>query len=435
MGAAFPDTVTITGGVPLHGSVRPPGDKSLSHRCLLLAAMAEGRSTLRGLGSGDDVARTRAVIEHLGAVVALDPGRGTVTVDGPGLEHLRPVATDLDCGNSGTTMRLVAGLAAGLDGTTVLTGDGSLRSRPMDRVVEPLRALGADIEAADDGLHAPLRIRGGRLTGRRVECGVASAQVTSALVLAGLQAEGTTEIVEPAPSRDHTERMLRALDVPVERRGDILRVRRGAPRPFSFDVPGDPSSAAFLVVAATLVPGSAIVVEDVDVNPLRIGFVEVLRRMGADIDITERGERLGEPVADIVVRAAPLSGTDIDSDEIPGVIDELPVLAVAAAFAVGTTRIRGAGELRAKESDRIATVSTELARLGAAVEQLPDGLIVGPGELHPGDFVAHGDHRVALAAATGSLGLPGTSTVSGWGATAVSYPGFLDDVARLQVAA
>lgn len=430
-----PATVTISGGTPLRGSVQVPGDKSLSHRALLFAAMAEGRSTLTGLGSGDDVPRTRAVVEGLGAVVQDDANGGTVVIDGPGLPNLRPGVAEFDCGNSGTTMRLVAGLAAGLTGTTVLTGDVSLRARPMDRVVEPLRALGADIEGADGGLHAPLRIRGGPLTGRRVECAVASAQVTSALVLAGLQAEGATEIVEPAPSRDHTERMLGALDAPVVRRGDTLIVRRGLPRPFTFEIPGDPSSAAFLAVATTLIPGSAVVVEGIAANPLRLGFVEVLRRMGAHIEVRPRGERLGEPVADLEVEAAPLSGTAITDEEIPGLIDELPVLAVAAAFAEGTTHVSGAEELRAKESDRIATVSAELSTLGAAVEQRPDGLVVGSGDLHPGAFDAHGDHRVALAVAVGALALGEESTVSGWEAAAVSYPGFLDDIAALRSAA
>lgn len=435
MKSPWPDTVHIAGGVPLRGSVRVPGDKSLSHRALLFAAMAEGRSTITGLGTGDDIGRTRTAIEALGADVRDRTGDDTVTVDGPGIASLRQPAHDLDCGNSGTTMRLVAGLVAGCDFVTVLTGDESLRSRPMGRVVQPLRALGADIEAADDDRHAPLLVRGGGLIGRRVDLDVASAQVTSALVLAGLQADGRTEIVEPAPSRDHTERMLAALGAPVRRDGEALAVERGAPLPFQFDVPGDPSSAAFLVVAATLLPGSEITVEGVAANPLRLGFIDVLRRMGARINVAVHDERLGEPVADLEVTSAPLTGTDIGGGEIPGVIDELPVLAVAAAFADGTMQISGAAELRAKESDRIATVAAEISALGAAVEERPDGLLVGDGRPGPGSFDSHGDHRLALATAVAALAVPDVSTVWGWDAAAVSYPGFLDDVAQLRSAA
>lgn len=423
------DELVIRGGVPLRGRLRPPGDKSISHRALLFAAMAEGPSRLANLGSGDDVARTARAIGALGARVRRD-GR-EVAVVGSGTPRLREPEEVVDCGNSGTTMRLLAGLVAGRPFLTVLTGDPSLRSRPMDRVVRPLRALGASVDARRDGGLAPLVVRGGDLTGRRIVLEVASAQVKSAVILAGLQAEGTTEVEEPAPSRDHTERMLAALDVPIVCDGSMVRVEAGMPRAFDLDVPGDPSSAAFFAVAAALVPGSELVLEQVASNPTRLGFVDVLRRMGAELELRPRGERLGEPVADLEVRGGRLRGTTIAGAEIPGIIDELPVLAVAAAFAEGRSEIRDAGELRVKESDRIGTVAEEVGELGVAVEQRTDGLTVLGGRPRAGTFKSHGDHRVAMAAAVAAAACDGESRVRGWGAVGSSYPGFADALAEL----
>ena len=288
----------------------------------------------------------------------------------------------------------------------------------MRRVVEPLRAMGATIDARDDGRFAPLVIRGGPLRGMRHELAVASAQVKSALVLAGLRADGVTEVVSPATSRDHTERMLVALGAPIEVDGLTVRVRRGDPEPFDLDVPGDPSSSAFFVVAATVTPGSDIVLEQVSLNPTRLGFVDVLCRMGAQIEVC------GEPVGELAVRSADLTGTTIGGEEIPNVQDEIPALAVAAAFADGVTDIRDAAELAVKESNRIGTLQQELTQLGIAVEARSDGLLIRGGRPRASLLKSHGDHRIAMAAAVAANAVDGETTVRGWRAVASSYPEF-----------
>jgi 3-phosphoshikimate 1-carboxyvinyltransferase len=328
-------------------------------------------------------------------------------------------------------MRVLAGVLAGRPFLSVLSGDESLRSRPMARVVEPLRAMGATIDGRIDATRAPLVIRGAPLHGIRRSLAVASAQVKSCLLLAGLQADGTTEVVSPAPSRDHTERMLRALGVPVSVDGLTVRIQRGAPRPFDLDVPGDPSSAAFFAVAAAITPGSEIVVESVSCNPTRVGFVTVLKRMGADITLRPTHEVCGEPVGELHVRASELSGTTISGAEIPNVQDEIPVLAIAAAFAHGVTDIRDAAELAVKESDRIGTLHEELGRLGVGVEPRPDGLVVRGGHPAAGAFASHGDHRIAMAMAVAANAVAGDSRVQGWPAVSSSYPEFARDLVRL----
>jgi 3-phosphoshikimate 1-carboxyvinyltransferase len=426
--------VTIAGPRPLRGAVRVPGDKGISHRALLVAALALGRSLIRGLADGDDVRRTRLALEQLCLRVKIsesaDAAGGAVIVQGTGIEGLREPDAVIDCGNSGTTMRMLAGLLAGRPFLSLLTGDASLLSRPMGRVVRPLRALGASVDGRSGGELAPLVIRGGDLTGRRCELDVATAQVKTALVLAGLQADGTTEVGEPAPSRDHTERMLGALGAPVTRVDDrTTRVERGAPDPFELDVPGDPSSAALFAVGASITPASAIVIEDLCLNPRRLGFVDVLRRMGARIEAEQTEERLGEPVGRLVVEAAPLTATTIDPDE--GMIDEIPVLAVAAAFAEGVTEIHGIAELRVKESDRVNTIQQELTQMGVDVDAQRDALTIRGGAPHPALFKSHGDHRIALAAAVAANAMPGESTVRGWHSVAVSYPRFAEDLAAL----
>jgi 3-phosphoshikimate 1-carboxyvinyltransferase len=421
--------VTIAGPRPLRGTVRVPGDKGISHRALLAAALASGRSTIRGLADGDDVQRTHRALELLGVRIK-GPDPSTVTVTGTGAGGLREPDAVIDCANSGTTMRTLAGLLSGRPFLSVLSGDASLRARPMGRVVRPLRALGAHIEGRADGELAPLVIRGGGLTGARIELDVVSAQVKTAVVLAALQAEGATEVVEAAPSRDHTERMLRALDAPVtvvdER---TVRVEAGAPKAFELDVPGDPSSAALFAVAACITPGSSIVIDGVCLNPRRLGYVDVLRRMGARVESEPTGERLGEPVGRLVVQASPLVATTIEPDE--GMIDEIPVLAVAAAFADGVTEVRGIAELRVKESDRINTIQQELAQMGVGVETNADSLTIRGGEPRPAMFKSHGDHRIALAAAVAANAMSGESTVRGWQSVAVSYPRFADDLGAL----
>jgi 3-phosphoshikimate 1-carboxyvinyltransferase len=301
----------------------------------------------------------------------------------------------------------------------------------MARVAAPLRAMGAHVDGRDDGARAPLVVRGAALRGMRHDLEVASAQVKSALVLAGLQAHGVTEIVSPAPTRDHTERMLAARGARVEQDGTIVRVQQGEPAPADFDVPGDPSSAAFFVVAASITPGSEIVVDDVSINPTRLGFVDVLLRMGADIEVVDQGERGGEPVGDLVVRSASLQATSIGGAEIPNVQDEVPALAVAAAFADGVTEIRDAAELTVKESNRIGTLHQELTQLGIAVEPRTDGLVIRGGTPRAAALKSHGDHRIAMAAAIAANAIDGPSSVRGWRAVASSYPEFAEDLAAL----
>jgi 3-phosphoshikimate 1-carboxyvinyltransferase len=427
---AVPEEVTVAGGVPLRGRLRVPGCKGISHRALLLAAMAEGPSRIVGLADGADVVSTVAVLGRLGVDVSFPDAR-SVAVAGRGVDGLREPETVLDCGNSGTTMRMVAGLLAGRPGLAVLAGDASLSARPMGRVTRPLAAMGARVDGRAGATLAPLTVRGGALAGTRHELEVASGQVKTALLLAGLQATGVTEVVEPAPSRDHTERMLLALHAPLERVDAVTtRVRAGAPEAFTLDVPGDPSSAAFFVVAATIVPGSEIVIEQVSINPERIAYVDRLRAMGAAIEVRPTGERVGEPVGDLVVEARELTGTEIRGTE--AIIDELPVLAVAAAFARGDTTITGAGELAVKESNRITTLQRELTRLGVEVDARPDGMVVRGGAPHGAVLESHGDHRIAMAAAVAGAAADGATTIRRWRSVCISYPDFAADLARLQ---
>ena len=428
MSATMPEVLEVRGGRPLRGRVRVPGDKSISHRALIFAALAEGTSTMRNLASGADVRATARVLGRLG--VRIDAGEA-VTVTSTGVGGWREADDVLDCENSGTSLRVLTGVLAGRPFLSILSGDDSLRSRPMGRVVEPLRVMGATIDAREDATRAPLVVRGGPLHGTRHVLPVASAQVKSCLLLAGLQAEGVTEVVSPAQTRDHTERMLGALGAPVAVDGLTVRIERGTPRAFELDVPGDPSSAAFFAVAAAISPGSDLVVESVSCNPTRVGFVTVMKRMGADITLRPTHEVCGEPVGELHVRASELSGTTIAGDEIPNVIDEIPALAVAAAFADGITEIRDAAELVVKESDRIATLHEELGRLGVGVEARSDGLVVRGGRTVAGTFASHGDHRVAMAMAVAANAIAGDSSISGWPAVSSSYPEFADDLVRL----
>jgi 3-phosphoshikimate 1-carboxyvinyltransferase len=399
-----------------------PGDKSISHRALLLAARAEGTSVIRGLADGDDVARTLAAVEALGAGVEGDRVTG-------GVSRLHEPEAVLDVGNSGTGIRLLAGFCAGFDWLTVLAGDPSVARRPMDRVAEPLRAMGAIVDGREGGHYPPLVVRGGGLRGIAYTPPVASAQVKSAVLLAGLGAEGETAVHEPVPTRAHTEDLLAAAgaDVEVVSGGDggrTVRLRPSALAPLVLDVPGDPSHAAFWVVAACITPGSDVVVDDVYLGPGRAGFLDVLGRMGADV------ERVGE--ASVRARYGPLRGTEVGGAEVPSLIDEIPVLAVAGAVADGPTLIGGAAELRVKESDRIANVSDGLRAFGVEVETRADGFVVGGGARLRGARVdAHGDHRVAMAMAVAALAAEGYSSVEGWDSVATSYPGFEADLASL----
>lgn len=412
-------------GQPLHGSVRVPGDKSVSHRALMLAAIAEGDSHIRGFLEGEDTRATAAVLSQLG--VRIDtPSPGERVVHGVGLHGLRGTAQPLDCGNAGTGMRLLAGLLAGQAFDSTLTGDASLSRRPMRRVTDPLASMGARIDT-HDGL-PPLHVHGGQpLQGIRYELPVASAQVKSALLLAGLYAAGETEIVEPHPTRDYTERMLAAFGWPIAFTPGYAKLQGGhALRATDVDVPADFSSAAFFLVAASIVPGSELRLPAVGLNPRRTGLLQALRLMGADITVEHEREAGGEPVGDLLVRHAPLHGVELPEALVPDMIDEFPVLFIAAAVASGRTAIRGAAELRVKESDRIATMASGLRTLGATIEETPDGAIIQGGRLGGGTVESHLDHRIAMSFAVAGLVAAGPVRINDCSHVATSFPGFLE---------
>jgi 3-phosphoshikimate 1-carboxyvinyltransferase len=422
------DTVTIVPGRPLVGRVRVPGDKSVSHRALLLAARAEGTSVLRGLSGGDDVVRTRRAVEAMGAVVAVADGAARVT---GGADRLHEPEAPLDLGNSGTAMRLLAGWVAPFPWFTVLYGDEYLARRPMDRVAAPLRLMGASVDGRGDGRLPPLAVRGGGLTGIDYTLPVPSAQVKGAVLLAGTGAAGPTTVREAVALRAHTEELLAAAGARVDVSGDgaVVTVHPGPLRPFELDVPGDPSQAAFWLVAACIVPGSDVTVEHVYVGRARAGFIDVLRRMGAEVDVAMDGPS----TADVRARAGELRGTEVGGEEVAGLIDEIPVLAVAAAFAEGPTTFADAAELAVKETDRIAATTSLISALGGRSEPRPDGLVVTGGQpLHGADVDSGGDHRIAMAAAVAALGATGPTTVGGWGAVGTSYPGFARDLDGLR---
>ncbi len=423
---------SVTGGSPLNGTVVVPGDKSISHRALLLAALAEGESTITGLSTGDDVHRTRAAVAALGARVTEEGG--TVTVVG-GRSLLRAPDAPIDLGNSGTAMRLLAGVVATLLGTTVLTGDESLRGRPMDRVAVPLRLMGATVAGQGDRCLPPVSITGGELHGIEYTPPMASAQVKSAILLAALAASGETVVREPVATRAHTEEMLDAagaeIDVEWEGAAKVIRVRKSTPGCGAYTVPGDPSQAAFWTVGATIIPGSLVTVAGITLSPERLGFTGVLRRMGGSVEVEEGEGGTGS----LTSYTCALHGTEVDASEIPS-LDEVPILAVAAATALGTTRFRDVGELRVKESDRLAgTVELVQAFGGRAYAEGDDLVVEGTGgALHPARIDARSDHRMAMAAAIAGAVCPagaGATIIDGWDAVETSYPGFAEELDRL----
>lgn len=420
----------------LAGRVVVPGDKSLSHRALILGALAGGPVDVAGLAASGDVRSTAAALRTLGAEVHLeqaDDGGLHGRVTGP----LREADDVIDCGNSGTSLRLLAGVVAGIDGLAVLTGDASLRRRPVGRVADPLRAMGAVVDGRDGGGRPPVAIRGGRLHGIEWRQPVASAQVKSCVLLAGLGADGPVSVTSPFPSRDHTERLLGHLGVHVERvvaddGTERVRLEPGGsltPRPI--EVPGDPSSAAFWLVAAAAGAGT-IETTGICLNETRTGVLRVLERLGAEVSTGEVAERCHEPVGDVRVAPAPLGGTTVSGREVVDAIDELPVLALAGAASARGLTVADAGELRVKESDRITVLATALRAVGLRIEERPDGYVV-PGGQRPrgGQVDAAGDHRIAMTAAI--AGVLGTAPVeiSGFEAVATSYPSFLEDLRRL----
>jgi 3-phosphoshikimate 1-carboxyvinyltransferase len=412
----------------LKGALVLPGDKSISHRAVLIAAIAEGDTVITGFLAGQDTLNTARAVQMLGISVE---GLGTdrLVVHGKGLDGLSEPDGILDLGNSGTGMRLLAGLLAGQDFFSVVTGDQYLRKRPMARIVEPLRQMGAMIDGRSGGKLAPLAIRGGGRGVRPIDYAspVASAQVKSAILLAGLYAEGVTSVNEPSKSRDHTERMFRFFGVEVSEEESRVRLR-GRQKLVAkglLDIPSDISSAAFFMVAASIVRGSDLTIRNVGVNPTRTGIIDVLAEMGADIALENRREQAGEPVADIRVRQKKLHGVEISGDMIPRAIDEIPVIAVAASYARGKTVIRNASELRVKESDRISTMAVELRKMGADVTELPDGLeISGRESLSGAVCESHGDHRIAMSVAVAGLAADGDTVVRDAGWIDTSFPGF-----------
>jgi len=420
------DVLELVPGSPLVGRLRVPGDKSISHRALLLGAKASGTSIVRGISRGDDVTRTAEAMRAVGALMEND-GNEVRIAGGPSVLH--EAGGPIDVGNSGTGIRLLAGWLAGYPWFSVLWGDDSIAGRPMDRVAEPLRRMGATVLGRKGGAYPPLAIRGGGLRGIDLSLEVASAQVKSAVLLAGLDASGPTSVTEPAPTRSHTEEMLLACGADLTVDGLTVQLRPSTLRPFVLEVPGDPSQAAFWAVAACIVPGSDLTIEGVYVGRARAGFLDVLRRMGADLTVVARDAT----TADLRVRHSALTATVVGGDEVASLIDEIPVLAVAAAHAEGVTEFRDAAELHHKETDRIATVASELTALGARVEARADGLVVtGSSTLRGATVRSHGDHRIAMAMAVAALGADQPTRVEGWGAVATSYPGFADDLARLR---
>lgn len=424
-GPAWARRWRLRGPAVVGGTVRVPGDKSISHRALLLGALAHGTTRIRGLLQGEDCRATLAALRALGTEVDASAD-GTIAVRGRGPEALNEPERVLDAGNSGTTMRLLAGLLAGRPFCSVLTGDDSLRRRPMGRIVDPLRAMGATVLGRADGRFPPLAVQGGRLRGIAWNSPVASAQVKSAILLAGLQSEGETSVTEPMRSRDHTERLLGAFGVALQHTATTVTVA-GGQRLEACDVtiPGDLSSAAFLLVAAAACEGSEMRVPCVGVNPTRTGLLEVLERMGAEVRQEGFQFVAGEPVADLVVRGGRLHGVRVGPELIPRLIDEVPALAVAAALAEGDTSIEGAAELRVKEVDRLAAVAEELSRMGAVISSTRDSLqIHGGAQLRGAAVQSRGDHRMAMSLAVAGLFAAGETVVEDVGCADTSFPGF-----------
>ena len=416
-------------GGAITGEVRVPGDKSISHRSIMLGALAQGTTRVSGFLEGEDALATVAAFRAMGVEIE-GPQDGKITIAGVGLHGLQAPAAPLDLGNSGTSIRLLSGLLAGQSFDTVLTGDASLCGRPMGRVMEPLALMGAAI-TGEEGGRPPLRIAGGRgLRGIHYDLPMASAQVKSCVLLAGLYSQGRTSVTEPAPTRDHTERMLRGFGYQVSSDNGVISVAGGGTlQATDIDVPADISSAAFFLVAASIAPGSDLLLTHVGINPTRIGVLNILKLMGADITLKHQREVGGEPVADIHVRYAPLKGIDIPEDQVPLAIDEFPALFIAAACAQGRTVLRGAQELRVKESDRIAAMAEGLTTMGIGNEVLDDGIIIEGGTLGGGVINTYHDHRIAMSFAIAALRAESEISILDCDHVATSFPGF-DALAR-----
>lgn len=415
----------VQAGGSLNGTIRVPGDKSISHRSVMLGALAEGVTEVSGLLQGEDVLATLAAFRAMG-VKAEGPDSGRLLIHGVGMRGLLAPERALDMGNSGTAMRLMAGILSGQNFDSELVGDASLSKRPMNRVANPLRDMGAHIDTAEGG-RPPLRVRGGQpLHGIDYAMPVASAQVKSSVLLAGLYASGTTRVTEPAPTRDHTERMLRGFGYDVKTEGAQVTLQGGGRlRGTRIDVPADISSAAFFLVGASIAPGSRLMLEHVGMNPTRIGVINILKAMGARIAVSNERIVGGEPVADLTVESAELHGIDIPQDQVPLAIDEFPALFVAAACARGTTRLTGAHELRVKESDRIAVMARGLKTLGIEHEETEDGIVIEGGQLGSGEVDSEGDHRIAMSFAIAGLRASGPIRILDCLNVNTSFPNFV----------
>ena len=428
----------LRAGGSLSGRVTVPGDKSISHRSLLFGAIAEGITTIEGLLPAEDPISTAACLRAMGVTISPIEAGGIVRVEGVGLDGLQEPNQVLNCGNSGTTMRLMLGLLAGRDGRHfVLDGDASLRNRPMRRVGQPLESMGADVRGRDGGNKAPLAVQGRRLKGTVIGTPVASAQVKSALLLAALTAESPTTVIEPAQSRDHSERMLKAFGADLTVGGEMSRhisVRPGAVlHGQDVVVPGDISSAAFWLVAGALVPNADLTIENVGLNPTRTGILEVLEQMGARIEVLNPRDVAGEPVGDLRVTHGPLRPFQFGEEIMPRLVDEVPILSVAACFCDGESRISGASELRVKETDRLAVMARQLKAMGADIDEHEDGITIRGGrQLRGAGLDSETDHRVAMSLAVAALLATGDSTLERSEAAAVSYPTFWDELERLR---
>lgn len=420
------ESIIVNKNKRLRGAICPPGDKSISHRAIIFGSLARGKSKVTNFCPGDDTLNTLKAFQSLG--ITIEGSRTEYTIWGKGLKGLQEPSDIIDAGNSGTTTRLLTGLLGGQNFFSVITGDASLRKRPMKRVTEPLRSMGAKIDGREGGDCVPLAIRGGNLRSITYHTPVASAQIKSAILLGGLYADGVTEVIEPVLSRDHTERMLKALGAHVETKNTMVRIKGFSElEAFSLFVPGDISSAAFFVVGGAIIPDSEVIIRGVGINPLRTGILDVLKIMGADISIGEIKEEGGEERADIIVKSSLLKGVEVSGDLIPRTIDELPILAVAASQAEGTTIIRDAKELRIKETDRIKTMAEGLRRFGVQVEEFEDGMaITGPQKLKGTRVSSYGDHRVAMAFIIAGLTASGETIVEDTAPIATSFPNFME---------
>ena len=414
------------------GTYTPPGDKSISHRALIFGALAEGESRYVNFLEAEDCLHTLEALCQMGVEIHHEKGTGRVRILGKGMHSLQAPSGEIYFGNSGTSMRLFLGLLAAQNFGSVLTGDASLSNRPMRRVTDPLKQMGAQIKGKENGNFAPLAIRGGKLRGIEFDNKLSSAQVKSALLLAGLYADGKTVIHEAVPSRDHTERFLEAAGARFLKDGDRLSVEKTEKiEPLCARVAGDISSAAFFIVGAAMIPGSELVIQDVGLNPTRSGVLNVLKRMGASIE-TQITQTVPEPMGTVRVRGSKLRGTGITSREIPSLIDELPVLMVAMALAEGESLVSGAAELRVKETDRIHSMVQNLKSIGASIDELPDGsLIRGVEAFHGATVESFGDHRTAMSMGVASLAAHGTITVTDTECIATSYPSFMDHYRQL----